>query len=89
MFHASGAPDKYCRRPPSESDVLKYLSRAGWPFVHLMSTTSETSPLRKQRLVALALCWAWYTISGSIGLNALIKFVPYPAFVRSPLCNLT
>jgi hypothetical protein len=34
---------------------------------------SDASPLRKQRLAALALCAAWYIISGSIGLNALIK----------------
>lgn len=34
---------------------------------------STASPLRKQRLAALALCAAWYIISGSIGLNALIK----------------
>ncbi|KAI0254570.1 hypothetical protein BJV78DRAFT_928869 [Lactifluus subvellereus] len=33
----------------------------------------STAPLEKQRLVALALCWAWAVISGSIGLNALIK----------------
>jgi hypothetical protein len=34
---------------------------------------STASPLRKQRLAALALCAAWYIISASIGLNALIK----------------
>jgi hypothetical protein len=34
---------------------------------------STASPLRKQRLAALALCAAWYIISGSIGLNAQIK----------------
>lgn len=48
---------------------------------------STASPLWKQRLFALALSWAWYVISGSIGLNALIKYVPYCAFVRGPLCN--
>jgi hypothetical protein len=40
---------------------------------------STDSPLRNQRLAALALCAAWYIISGSIGLNALIKLVPYCA----------
>jgi len=34
---------------------------------------STYSPLRKQRLAALALTAAWCIISGSIGLNALIK----------------
>ncbi|KAI0292026.1 hypothetical protein BC826DRAFT_1105740 [Russula brevipes] len=34
---------------------------------------STVSPLRNQRLLALALSAAWFTISGSIGLNALIK----------------
>ncbi|KAI0002524.1 hypothetical protein BJV74DRAFT_604703 [Russula compacta] len=33
----------------------------------------STDPLRKQRLTALSLCSAWCIISGSIGLNALIK----------------
>lgn len=37
-----------------------------------MSGTSE--PLKKQRLVALALSWAWFVISACVGLNALIKF---------------
>lgn len=46
-------------------------------FIRVMSTAS---PLRKQRLAALAFCAAWNIISGSIGLNALIKFVPYCAF---------
>jgi len=34
---------------------------------------STASPLRTLRLAALAFCAAWYIISGSIGLNALIK----------------
>ncbi|KAI0001184.1 hypothetical protein BJV77DRAFT_1155602 [Russula vinacea] len=34
---------------------------------------STDSPLKTQRLAALAFCAAWYIISGSIGLNALIK----------------
>ncbi|KAI9451780.1 hypothetical protein F5148DRAFT_532466 [Russula earlei] len=34
---------------------------------------SYNSPLKNYRLVALALCAAWGIISGSIGLNALIK----------------
>ncbi|KAH9965261.1 hypothetical protein BC827DRAFT_1153585 [Russula dissimulans] len=34
---------------------------------------STASPLRKQRVVALALCWAWSIISACVGLNALIK----------------
>ncbi|KAI0300561.1 hypothetical protein B0F90DRAFT_1723965 [Multifurca ochricompacta] len=34
---------------------------------------ATVSPLRIQRLVALALCWAWGVISGSVGLNALIN----------------
>jgi len=38
--------------------------------IHVMSTDS---PLRKQRLAALSLCAAWYIISASVGLNALIK----------------
>jgi hypothetical protein len=43
---------------------------------------STDSPLKTQRLAALAFCAAWYIISGSIGLNALIKYVPYRAFIR-------
>jgi hypothetical protein len=34
---------------------------------------STDAPLKTQRLAALAFCSAWYIISGSIGLNALIK----------------
>lgn len=48
---------------------------------------STDSPLKTQRLAALAFCAAWYIISGSIGLNALIKYVPYRAFIRR-LCNV-
>ncbi|KAN0130084.1 hypothetical protein V8E53_012029 [Lactarius tabidus] len=36
-----------------------------------MSAVSE--PLKKQRLVAIALSWAWFVIAACIGLNALIK----------------
>ena len=43
---------------------------------------STVSPLKKQRLIALALCAAWCVISGSIGLNALIKFVSHRPPVR-------
>ncbi|KAI9441370.1 hypothetical protein H4582DRAFT_1810761 [Lactarius indigo] len=38
-----------------------------------MSHISE--PLKKQRLVALALCWVWSVVASCVGLNALIKFV--------------
>jgi hypothetical protein len=36
-----------------------------------MSATSE--PLKKSRLLALALSWAWNVIAACVGLNALIK----------------
>ncbi|KAH9072927.1 hypothetical protein EDB83DRAFT_143354 [Lactarius deliciosus] len=36
-----------------------------------MSIISE--PLKKQRLVALALCWVWSVVAACVGLNALIK----------------
>lgn len=38
-----------------------------------MSATSE--PLKKQRLLALAIGWAWNIVAACVGLNALIKFV--------------
>ncbi|SRR6266403_1508587 len=69
-------PVKYYRSP-HPCDAHKY--RLLWTalFIYVMSTTSE-SPLRNLRLAALALCAAWCIISSSIGLNALIKFVPLP-----------
>ncbi|KAF8266234.1 hypothetical protein EI94DRAFT_1586480 [Lactarius quietus] len=36
-----------------------------------MSAISE--PLKKQRLVAIAITWAWFVVSACVGLNALIK----------------
>ncbi|KAI0260759.1 hypothetical protein BC834DRAFT_973211 [Gloeopeniophorella convolvens] len=35
--------------------------------------SSAHSPLKNQRLIALALCWVWCIVSACVGLNALIK----------------
>ncbi len=48
------------------------ISRLPPPFP-IMSATSE--PLKKQRLIALTLCWIWSVVAACVGLNALIKFV--------------
>ena len=51
-----------------------------------MAATSE--PLKKQRLVALALTWAWFVVSASVGLNALIKFASFRISMDSNLLDL-
>jgi hypothetical protein len=40
-----------------------------------MSAVSE--PLKKERLIAITLSWAWFVIAACIGLNALIKYAHY------------
>ncbi|KAI9465848.1 hypothetical protein BJY52DRAFT_492531 [Lactarius psammicola] len=45
-----------------------------------MSATSE--PLKKQRLVALTLCWVWSVVAACIGLNALIKTNQTKTYIR-------
>lgn len=37
-----------------------------------MSAVSE--PLKKERLIAIALSWCWSVVAACVGLNALIKY---------------
>jgi len=52
-----------------------------WPAsFSTMSATSEA--LKKQRLLALALAWAWNVVASCIGLNALIKTNQLETYIR-------
>src|SRR6267142_2061281 len=65
------------------SHTHKYLRPFPRWLVHFLPGVMSTyPPLRKQRLIALALTAAWCIISGSIGLNSLIKFVSHGPFVH-------
>jgi hypothetical protein len=68
-------------------DVLPYINtylfitHLSFNFPRPPMSNAPVAPLKKQRLIALAVSLVSCIIGGSIGLNALIKFVSYLSFV--------